>query len=138
MFIPLLLIFSIEVKQTGVVIIFISYGNFLKSLWNLLLVSVAENCKLFIASINFVDSKSSFWWRDTSSKLKSKLEVKFSETYFFWWCLYRLIKTGWLISCHWSLSIPPENIEKPEVFWCFQGVSKETSGMMWVNKGVRG
>ena len=25
-----------------------------------------------------------------------------------------------------SLSIPPENIIKPEVFWCFQGVQKET------------
>ena len=24
-------------------------------------------------------------------------------------------------SCHWSLSIPPENIRKPKVF-CFQGV----------------
>ena len=27
----------------------------------------------------------------------------------------------------------PENIRKPEVFWCFQGVSKETSGLKWVN-----
>ena len=32
-----------------------------------------------------------------------------------------------------SLSIPAENIRKPEVFGCFQGVSKETSGMKWVN-----
>ena len=44
------------------------------------------------------------------------------------------------ISCHWSLSIPPENIRKPEAFWCFRGgggggggVSKEISGMKWVN-----
>ena len=36
------------------------------------------------------------------------------------------------ISCHWALSIPPENIRKPKIFWCFQGVSKETSGMKWV------
>ena len=27
-------------------------------------------------------------------------------------------------SCHWSLSIPPENIRKPKVF-CFQGVWKK-------------
>ena len=31
-----------------------------------------------------------------------------------------------------SLLTPPENIRKPEVFWCFQGVSKEISGMKWV------
>ena len=34
-----------------------------------------------------------------------------------------------------DLLIPPENIRKPEVFWCFQGVSKEISGMKWV-KGL--
>ena len=28
----------------------------------------------------------------------------------------------------------PENIRKPEVFWCFQWVSKEISGLKWVNK----
>ena len=40
------------------------------------------------------------------------------------------------ISCHWSLSIPPENIRKPEAFWCFRGgggVSKEISGVKWGN-----
>ena len=31
-----------------------------------------------------------------------------------------------------DLLIPPENIRKPLVFWCFQGVSKEISGMKWV------
>ena len=35
---------------------------------------------------------------------------------------------------HWSLSIPPENI--PLVFWCFQGVYKETSGMKWIIQKV--
>ena len=30
--------------------------------------------------------------------------------------------------------IPPENIRKPLVFWCFQGVSNEISGMKWVNR----
>ena len=30
------------------------------------------------------------------------------------------------------LYIPPENIRKPEIFWCFQGVQKETPGMKWV------
>ena len=29
---------------------------------------------------------------------------------------------GWPISCHQLLSTPPENIRKPEVFWCFHGV----------------
>ena len=33
----------------------------------------------------------------------------------------------------WSLSILPENIRKPLVFWCFQGVQKETNGMKWSN-----
>ena len=33
-----------------------------------------------------------------------------------------------------GLSTPPENIRKPEVFSCFQGVSKETSAMKWVNE----
>ena len=26
------------------------------------------------------------------------------------------------ISCHLSLSIPPETIPEPLVFWCFQGI----------------
>ena len=29
--------------------------------------------------------------------------------------------------------LPLENVRKPEVFWYFQGVQKETSGMKWVN-----
>ena len=29
--------------------------------------------------------------------------------------------------------VPPENIRKPEVFWCFQWVSKEIIDMKWVN-----
>ena len=33
------------------------------------------------------------------------------------------------IACQWSLSIPPENIRKLEVSWCFQEVHKETRGM---------
>ena len=32
-----------------------------------------------------------------------------------------------------DLLIPPENIRKPEAFWCFQGVSKEISGMKCFN-----
>ena len=31
-----------------------------------------------------------------------------------------------LLLSHWSLSILPEN-RKPELFWCFQGVLKETN-----------
>ena len=33
------------------------------------------------------------------------------------------------VSCYWSLSIPPENIRKILVFWYFQGVQKEISGI---------
>ena len=29
--------------------------------------------------------------------------------------------------------IPPENIRKPELFWCFQGVYKWNIGWKWVN-----
>ena len=28
--------------------------------------------------------------------------------------------------------MPPENIRKPEVFWCLQGVQKGTYGIKWV------
>ena len=35
---------------------------------------------------------------------------------------------------YWSLSIPPENIRKPLILLCFQGVWKETSGMKWVER----
>ena len=41
---------------------------------------------------------------------------------------------SWTISCHCSLSIPPENIRKPEIFWCFQGAQKENSDMKWINE----
>ena len=41
------------------------------------------------------------------------------------------------VSCHWSLLVPPENIRKPLVFWWFQGVSKEISGMKWVNQNQK-
>ena len=36
------------------------------------------------------------------------------------------------MSCHCSISVPPETIRKPEVFWCFLGVYKKTSGMKWI------
>ena len=35
------------------------------------------------------------------------------------------------ISCRCALSIPPQNIRKPEVFWCSQWGQKETSGIKW-------
>ena len=31
-----------------------------------------------------------------------------------------------------------KNIRKPKAFWCFQGVSKETSGMKWVDQALQG
>ena len=39
--------------------------------------------------------------------------------------------------CYWSLSIPPENIRKPLVCCCFQGVKKEASGTRWVKQKLR-
>ena len=36
-----------------------------------------------------------------------------------------------------SLSIPPENIKKSEIFRCFQGVQKEKIGMKWVKNYCR-
>ena len=38
--------------------------------------------------------------------------------------VHSTIKLNLPISCHWSLSIRPENIRKPEAFQCFQGVQK--------------
>ena len=44
--------------------------------------------------------------------------------------------TFWKLLTHFvplvSFDTPPEN-RKPKVSWCFQGVSKETSGMKWVD-----
>ena len=37
---------------------------------------------------------------------------------------------------HWFLSIPHENIRKPKVFWCFQGVLKEIICMKLINETV--
>ena len=34
-----------------------------------------------------------------------------------------------------GLSVPPENIRKPEVF-CFQGVQRQPSGMKWINQAL--
>ena len=30
---------------------------------------------------------------------------------------------------NWSFLVPPKMISKPEIFWCFQGESKEISGI---------
>ena len=35
---------------------------------------------------------------------------------------------------HWPLTTTPENIRKPLVLLCFQGVSNKTSGMKWVEQ----
>ena len=50
--------------------------------------------------------------------------------------LYNNTKMSEPISCYWSLLIPPENIRKPLIFRCFQGVSKKTSGVKWINQEV--
>ena len=51
--------------------------------------------------------------------------------------LWPFVKTAYEpISCHWSLFIPPENITKSLVFWCFQGLSKEISGRKYFNNKI--
>ena len=34
----------------------------------------------------------------------------------------------------WLICIPLENIRKPEIFWCFQGVHKWNIGLNWVKQ----
>ena len=46
----------------------------------------------------------------------------------------QLRKIDLAISCHWYLSITTENIKKPRVLGCFQGIGKETKGIKRVNK----
>ena len=70
--------------------------------------------------------------RSTSGQLLLKsvmslLSKRLGESIVQFW--YLKMVWGWAsilwkehISCHWSLSIPPESIRKPEVFRCFQGV----------------
>ena len=61
------------------------------------------------------------WWKHSINFIhKNYLPLKWMCN-----CLYNK-----LISCRWSLSVPPENIQKPLVF-CFQRVQKETSGIKW-------
>ena len=61
------------------------------------------------------------WWKHSINFIhKNYLPLKWMCK-----CLYNK-----LISCRWSLSVPPENIQKPLVF-CFQWVQKETSGIKW-------
>ena len=57
-----------------------------------------------------------------------------TDNYMKVWQWKFLIVFHWSSYLHWSRSLmmPPENIRKPLVFWCFQEVSKEISGMKWV------
>ena len=77
--------------------------------------------------------------RKIKAFLRSQLEhflknlLKFSEQLFLSVVLNDLINTIIkVISSHWSLSIPPENIRKPQAFWYFQGEWRVTKCMKWI------
>ena len=53
-----------------------------------------------------------------------EIAIKVQCMLFIRYSYFHHFKSSQSISCHWSLSIPPENIRKSEVFWGFQGVSK--------------
>ena len=58
---------------------------------------------------------------------KKKMQVKYFPIH--------ISKSRLFALCHFmslSLFIPPEDIRKPKVFSCFQGVKKESSGLIWV------
>ena len=40
------------------------------------------------------------------------------------------------VLCHWPLSIPLEKVRKQEIFWCFKGAYKDTSGMKWFKQNT--
>ena len=84
-------------------------------------------------SNTFAWSESSLWW---SKNVFQRYVQPFSSLIRFPFNLNVMKATYHLndypISSNWSFSIPPKNIRTPEVFWCFQGVLKETSGMEWI------
>ena len=59
---------------------------------------------------------------------KSQIVVLLIEPSF---CKYQICQQS--ILCYWSLSIPPKENRKSEVFWSFQGVKKESSSL----KGIK-
>ena len=61
-------------------------------------------------------------WRKVSRK-KVVVQI-FSDNYLvIFWLFFGNYLYYSLISCHWSISIPPEN-RKPLVFWFFRGYGK--------------
>ena len=44
----------------------------------------------------------------------------------------RILRYFWQMFCKRSHFVPSENTRKPEVFWCFQGVSNGNIGQTWV------
>ena len=49
---------------------------------------------------------------------------------------YNYLKSSSPISCHCPISISPENMRKLLVFWCLQGIKKNTNGINWVNENL--
>ena len=54
--------------------------------------------------------------------------------YILHWFLPSFVNLNSPISGQCSLSIPPENVWKPNVFWRFQGVYKGSIDLKWVNR----
>ena len=65
------------------------------------------------------------YWSWCPVKRERWIERKYTRSYYLW-----LLKRGdWPISFQCSISIPPENARKPEVFWSFQRVKKLNIGL---------
>ena len=52
------------------------------------------------------------------------------------WCVFYTRKIYQHLSSQQSVSIPPENIRKLDVFWYFQGVKKWRIGVKWVKIAI--
>ena len=75
-------------------------------------------CENYSLSSSTLSSKNNRWYSKKCTKTSATVHMR----------LYDL-----LISCHWSLLIPPWKHQKTSGFLMFSGVSKEISGMKWVN-----
>ena len=70
------------------------------------------------------------WYFTLSHKLKLLKRYEFERG--LWFLFQHLLKAVNPFRATGLFRYPPEN-RKPKVSWCFQGVSKETSGMKWVD-----
>ena len=96
----------------------------------------------FFVALGF-GMKFKVWWRSWEAFIKSFYEklgsAKLLKHYKVLTFSLHVFRVGIICQSrvgnpfHATGLLPLENVRKPEVFWCFQGVQKETSGMKWVN-----